>query len=201
MQSQPADILSFSRFTICLSNREFLVDGTPVELGGRNYDVLIALIEAGGAVVSKSELMNRVWPQRIVEDGNLHACISRLRKLMGPDRKLIRTVSGRGYRFTGDVQHVAAEAVTPCDTTAPGRDELLARLGQLMLQGGSLCGAAGSERAARQAMLHGAEGIWILSLALIPTAIANTLGLVPARNAAPTIASLLDANPAFAVDK
>ena len=53
--------------------------GRPVKLGGRAFDVLIALIEARGAVVSKDALMGRVWPDRIVEENRLQAQISALR--------------------------------------------------------------------------------------------------------------------------
>jgi hypothetical protein len=58
-----------------------------MELGGRAFDVLVALIEANGAVVGKDELMNRVWPGRIVEDNNLHAQVKALRKAFS-DRTL-----------------------------------------------------------------------------------------------------------------
>ncbi|MBV8319114.1 MAG: winged helix-turn-helix domain-containing protein, partial [Hyphomicrobiales bacterium] len=76
--------------------RELLADGRPVKLGGRAFDVLIALIEARGAVVSKDALMARVWPDRIVEENNLQWQISALREVFSADRSLIRTVPGRG---------------------------------------------------------------------------------------------------------
>src|SRR6516164_6197100 len=83
--------------------REVFADGRPIELGGRAFDVLVALIEANGAIVGKDELMNRVWPGRIVEEGNLRAQIRALRiALADPD--LIRTVAGRGYQFTGEIR-------------------------------------------------------------------------------------------------
>src|SRR6516165_10402582 len=74
-----------------------------MELGGRAFDALVVLIEANGAVVSKDELMSRVWPGRIVGDNNLHAQIKALRKAFS-DRDLIRTVVGRGYQFTGEIR-------------------------------------------------------------------------------------------------
>src|SRR5882672_12153820 len=73
-----------------------------VELGGRAFDTLIALIDARGKVLGKDELMSRVWPDRVVEENNLPAQISVLRKVFGTDRHLIRTVAGRGYQFTGE---------------------------------------------------------------------------------------------------
>src|SRR6516164_3172896 len=93
----------FGRFRILPQRREVLVDGRPMELGGRAFDALIVLIEADGAVVSKDELMSRVWPGRIVEDNNLHAQIKALRRAFS-DHDLIRTVVGRGYQFTGEIR-------------------------------------------------------------------------------------------------
>ena len=70
----------------------------------------MALIEARGAVVSKDALMSSVWPDRIVEDNNLQAQISALRRAFAADRDLIRTVAGRGYQFTGEIRTVSAIA-------------------------------------------------------------------------------------------
>ena len=63
----------------------------------------MALIEARGAVVSKNALMARVWPGRVVEENNLQSHISALRAALGRDREVIRTVSGRGYQFVGEI--------------------------------------------------------------------------------------------------
>src|SRR5262252_6656703 len=98
----PAGI-AFGRFLLVPHRRELLADGRPIKLGGRAFDVLMALIEARGAVVSKNALMARVWPGRIVEENNLQWQISGLRAALGADRNLIRTVSGRGYQFTADI--------------------------------------------------------------------------------------------------
>jgi DNA-binding winged helix-turn-helix (wHTH) protein len=74
----PASV-SFGRFQIAPHRREFLADGRPVQIGGRAFDVLMALIDAQGSVVSKNALMERVWPDRIVEENNLQIQISALR--------------------------------------------------------------------------------------------------------------------------
>ena len=99
----PASI-AFGRFLLLPHRRELLANGRPVKLGGRAFDVLMALVEARGAVVSKNALMARVWPERIVEENNLQWQISALRAAFGVDRNLIRTVSGRGYQFTGKIK-------------------------------------------------------------------------------------------------
>jgi predicted ATPase/DNA-binding winged helix-turn-helix (wHTH) protein len=101
----PAGI-AFGRFLLLPHRRELLADSRPVRLGDRAFDVLMALIEARGAVVSKNALMARVWPDRIVEENNLQWQISALRAAFGADRNLIRTVSGRGYQFTAEIDTV-----------------------------------------------------------------------------------------------
>jgi DNA-binding winged helix-turn-helix (wHTH) protein len=98
--------LEFGRFRVLLRRRELLADNRPVELGGRAFDVLMALIDARAAVVSKDALMERVWPGRIVEENNLQAQISALRKVFAADRDLIRTIAGRGYQFTGEIRTI-----------------------------------------------------------------------------------------------
>src|SRR5271156_5553973 len=100
--------IEFGRFRVLPHRRELLVEGRLLDLGGRAFDVLMALIEAAGAVVSKDALMNRVWPDRIVEENNLQAQISALRRAFGADRDLIRTIAGRGYQFTGEIRSVSA---------------------------------------------------------------------------------------------
>ena len=97
-------IVEFGRFRVVPHRRELLAEGRPIKLGGRDFDVLMALIESSGAVVSKGELMNRVWAGRIVEENSLQGAVAALRKTFGVDRDLIRTVAGRGYQFTGEIR-------------------------------------------------------------------------------------------------
>jgi predicted ATPase/DNA-binding winged helix-turn-helix (wHTH) protein len=106
--SDPPLRLAFGRFRVLPERRELLADGRPVKLGGRAFDVLMALIEPRGAVVSKDALMARAWPGRIIEENSLAAQISALRAAFGAERELIRTVSGRGYQFTGEIRILSA---------------------------------------------------------------------------------------------
>ena len=93
--------LEFGRFRVLLRPRWLLADGVPVELGSRAFDLLRVLLEADGALVTKEELLDRVWPGIMVSEENLKVQISALRKALGSDRNLIRTEFGRGYRFIG----------------------------------------------------------------------------------------------------
>ena len=93
--------LEFGSLRVLLRRRRLLADGVPVELGTRAFDLLLVLLEADGALVTKEELLDRVWPGVVVSEENLKVQISALRKALGADRTLIRTEFGRGYRFIG----------------------------------------------------------------------------------------------------
>jgi TolB-like protein/DNA-binding winged helix-turn-helix (wHTH) protein len=101
--------VEFGRYRLLPHRRELHADGAVVQLGGRAFDVLMVLIEARGALVTKDEIMTRVWPDTVVEENNLVVQISALRKALGEDRDLIRTVSGRGYRFIAEIRSLIAD--------------------------------------------------------------------------------------------
>jgi TolB-like protein len=93
--------ICFGRWRLSPADRRLLADGTQVALGGRAFDVLLALVEARGEIVTKEALMRRVWPGAIIEENNLQVQISTLRKALGRDADLlITTVPRRGYCFT-----------------------------------------------------------------------------------------------------
>lgn len=89
---------AFGRCLVQSSSRQLWVDGEPARIGGRAFDVLLALIERRDRIVTKNELLEIVWPGRVVEENNLQVHIWTLRKLLGP--LAISTIPGRGYRFT-----------------------------------------------------------------------------------------------------
>ena len=93
--------LEFGHLRVLLRQRLLLADGVPVELGTRAFDLLLVLLDAGGSLVTKEELLRRVWPGIVVSEENLKVQVSALRKALGEDRDVIRTEFGRGYRFTG----------------------------------------------------------------------------------------------------
>jgi adenylate cyclase len=100
--SDDPEEIRFGRFRLDLRRGRLLHEGEPVALGGRALDVLRVLASAAGAVVSKDELMTRLWPGRTVAENNLHVHISALRKALdehGEGDTYIITVPGRGYRL------------------------------------------------------------------------------------------------------
>ncbi|MDD5332781.1 MAG: winged helix-turn-helix domain-containing protein [Rhodoferax sp.] len=92
------DLYRFGRFVLQPAAQRLLVDGAAVSVGPRAFDLLVALVERAGQVVSKLELLDLVWPGLVVEENNLQVQISTLRKILGPSA--ITTLVGRGYRFT-----------------------------------------------------------------------------------------------------
>jgi TolB-like protein len=99
-----SDEITFGRFRLDLRRRELSREGAPVRLHPRAIDIVCELAVAKGEVVSKDALMSRLWPGRIVEEGNLHVHVSALRKALdehGEGHSYIVTVPGRGYRLAG----------------------------------------------------------------------------------------------------
>jgi len=94
--------IRFANAEIRPSERQLLIDGKPAAIGSRAFDVLLALVERRERLVGKSELLDLVWPDTVVEENNLQSQVSQLRKLLGA--QAISTIPGRGYRFTAPVE-------------------------------------------------------------------------------------------------
>jgi adenylate cyclase len=101
----------FGRFEINPAERQLRVDGQPMTLGSRAFDLLAALVSRRDRVVPKDELIDVVWPGLVVEENNLQVQISALRKVLGA--QAIATVPGRGYRFTIAAVPAGASAPAP----------------------------------------------------------------------------------------
>jgi DNA-binding winged helix-turn-helix (wHTH) protein len=105
--------LEFGRFQVLRRQRLLLADGVPIELGTRAFEVLLVLLEADGGLITKEELLARVWHGAVVAEDNLKAQVFALRRAFGDDRDLIRTDFGRGYRFTAAVRSVGRSRCQP----------------------------------------------------------------------------------------
>ncbi len=86
---------------IDLDRRELRVLGSPVPLGTRAFEIVRVLAESAGELVTKDELMDRVWPGAVVLENTLVVHAAAVRKALGPYRSLLKTESGRGYRLLG----------------------------------------------------------------------------------------------------
>jgi predicted ATPase/DNA-binding winged helix-turn-helix (wHTH) protein len=87
---------------IDLSRRELRVRGVSTPIGGRAFEILEILAQSAGELVTKDQLMSRVWPGATVMEGTLHVHAVAIRKALGPLRTLLKTESRRGYRLLGD---------------------------------------------------------------------------------------------------
>src|SRR5882757_6259545 len=206
---RPASNIEFGRFKILVQRRELLADGHRVDMGDRIFDLLMTLIESRGTVISKDELMKRVWPGRIVEENNLQAGISTLRKALGPDRGLVRTVAGRGYQFVHEIRECAPIPDSHHLTNLPAptspllcREAALSEVSALVMEHRllTLSGAGGigktrlAVETARNLLTHFPDGVWIADLAplsnpeLVPASVAVALGLTSLEMTAERIA-------------
>ena len=86
---------------IDLARRELRLGGKPVPLGGRAFGIVEALIQSAGDLVTKDDLMSRVWPDVTVGDNTLQVHVWAVRKALGADRWMLKTTPGRGYRLLG----------------------------------------------------------------------------------------------------
>src|ERR1700745_3630411 len=107
LRSSKAVKILFEPFELNVAKRSLKKSGEAVPLGGRAFDLLLALIERSGETVGKNELIAKVWPDVIVEEGSLRVHMSVLRKALGDGRlgrqTYIANVKGRGYCFVAPV--------------------------------------------------------------------------------------------------
>ena len=188
----------FGRFRLDLARRQLLLDERVLPLGDRAWQVLCALAEANGALVSKDELMARVWAGQVVEENNLQVQISTLRKALDPEgtgESWIMTVPGRGYRLLG-VGH--AEPAPAHRGSLPqlahaliGRERDVAEIEALLIEHRlvTLVGAGGvgktslSLQVGADLLARFPDGAWFIELAsldraeLVGEAVATVFGL------------------------
>src|SRR5258707_3241197 len=94
-------VYACEQWEIDLGRRELRSHGIPVPLGGRAFEIVTVLVQSATELVTKDHMMERVWPGAVVGEGTLHVHISAVRKALGQDRAMLKTVSGRGYRLLG----------------------------------------------------------------------------------------------------
>jgi DNA-binding winged helix-turn-helix (wHTH) protein len=139
MNESRAAAIWFGQCCVLPRARRLLVDGQPTEVGGRAFDLLMVLISAPGTLVTKNEIMSRVWSDTVVEEANLKVQVAALRKVLSEDRDVIKTVHGRGYVFASEVTAASAE---PVPLTARGAHSLDRRPGDKTYERRSLAAMA-----------------------------------------------------------
>jgi predicted ATPase/DNA-binding winged helix-turn-helix (wHTH) protein len=204
---RPPRSFAFGPFVLFPERQLLVQDETPVRIGGRALEILTALVERPGELLSKRELMARVWPNIIVDEGNLKVNMAALRRALGDGQgtaKYIATVTGRGYRFTGAVQINGFSAASTSWTAAPRSHNLPTATSRIFGRADtidairrdldesrvvSLVGAGGIGKTtvalavAERALAAFKDGVWLIDLAplkdpvLTPNAIAKAIGL------------------------
>jgi predicted ATPase/DNA-binding winged helix-turn-helix (wHTH) protein len=205
--------IAFGSFRL-LPARRLLVEGDkPVPLGSRAFDILTALVERAGQVVSNKELIARAWPRTVIDDASLRINIAAIRRSLGDSQvgnRFIANVPGRGYSFVAPTVREESEqsAESPIRTrgnTIPaslsrilGRDDTVvaitrrlsaSRLVTIVGPGGvgKTTVAAAVANAGRQTY---PDGVWFVALApiaspdLVPTALGTALD-IPLRSEDP----------------
>ena len=102
----------FGEFTVDADQRVLLRHGKPLLLAPKVLETLLTLVQNGGRIIEKEELMKRLWPDTFVEESNLTYCIVQLRKTLGDEARhprYIETIPKRGYRFIVDVEEVLSD--------------------------------------------------------------------------------------------
>lgn len=121
MAQKTRPLYEFGPFVLDTGQHVLLREGGPVALTPKTYDALVILVESGGRMLPKTELMKALWPDSFVEESNLTQQISMIRRALGEsagEPRYIVTVQGRGYRF-------AAPVVTIAEPPVPTTDEVL----------------------------------------------------------------------------
>src|ERR1700674_3429373 len=205
-RSPQGQSLCFGPFRLLVAQRLLLEGDRPVRLGSRALDILIALVERPGESVIKHELMALVWPDTVVEEGNLKVHVAGLRRVLGDGRggtRYLINVPGRGYRFVAPVTISDESGLLAMDfatasrhnlpvklTRLIGRREIIDNLAQqLSMQrlltivgSGGIGKTAVALDVAEETLFSYAHGAWLIDLAriaeprLVPTALASALG-------------------------
>ena len=103
---EPLEALRFDAFQVLPRRRILLQNDDLIHIGGRAFDLLLALATRAGEIVTHAELIDVVWPNRVVSNCNLKTQVGTLQKILGltPDGgRYIKNVALRGYVFVADV--------------------------------------------------------------------------------------------------
>ncbi|HET6160163.1 MAG TPA: winged helix-turn-helix domain-containing protein [Dongiaceae bacterium] len=204
--AQSVQSYGFGPFRLVPARRVLSQGGKEIDIRSRPFDLLLALIERRDRVVSKDELLELVWPGRIVEEGNLSVHITSLRKRLGDG--VIATVPGRGYRFVAAVEETSETQAPSARPSAPSgnlprplsrligrQDDLGAisdRLQEYRLV--TIVGAGGMGKTrvaiatAERSRDRYPDGVWFADLApigtadIVPMAISSMLGVEVSSN-------------------
>jgi predicted ATPase/DNA-binding winged helix-turn-helix (wHTH) protein len=154
-------VLEFGPYQLFRSQKTLLEDGRPVRLGSRATDILIALVERAGEVVTKSELITYAWPDTFVEENNLRVHVAAIRKILGDgvgSARYIINVTGRGYSFVAPVAAVDVQPLPNWRETKP-RSALPSPLTRIVGREDAIVGAVAQLRRWQLTTIVGPGGV------------------------------------------
>ena len=194
------NVIQFGDFEVHSDRREIRRKGQPVELGGRAFDMLLVFIAHRGSLLTKSTLLDLVWPDAVVDDSNVYAQISAVRAALGPG--VVTTIPGRGYRFLAETGFSESSPLRPQSMPEPvpvalnaapliGRERELEALADMLgrhrlvtITGPGGVGKSSLVKAYLETLGSQAQGRWVyadLSVTVnpevVPYLIAQSLGL------------------------
>src|SRR5437660_212540 len=226
----PERALAFGPFRLIPSQKLLLENDKPVRLGSRALELLIALVERAGEVVSRDELVARVWPSTIVEESSLRVHIAALRKALGDGHggaRFITNVPGRGYCFVAPLTRLASVVTSALARSAShnlparltrmiGRADEVATLAALLAEHRlvTIAGAGGMGKTtvalavAEELLASYGDGVRLVDLApiadplLLPSTVGSVLGIsVPSHDPLPGLSAFLqDRNMLIVLD-
>jgi DNA-binding winged helix-turn-helix (wHTH) protein len=135
------EVYRFGPFRLDVAERLLLRDGQPVALRAKVFDTLVELVRRAGKLVTRGQLIAAVWPDAIVEEGNLSHNVSALRKALGDDggELFVETVPRNGYRFVHALEAAAeparGDASGDASSDASSNDGALTRARRFLAQG------------------------------------------------------------------
>ena len=169
-EAASAPTIAFGPFRLLPRQRLILEHDRPIRLGSRALDILIALIERRGELISKRELMAAVWPDTTVVEANLTVHVTALRRALGDGEganRYIHNSPGRGYRFVAPVEYMEEPNFYPARATPTAcRHNLPARLSPLIGRGEAIAGLVDQLTRQRLITIVGPGGVGKTAVAL-----------------------------------
>ena len=123
-QNEPT-VFGYREWEVDVAKRELRTHGLVVPIGSRAFEIIETLVRSAGQLVTKDDLIKRTWPDIFVEDNTVRVHISAIRRALGKDRGMLKTVSGRGYQLLGD--WAARQESTPPKVDVPEQAQTATR--------------------------------------------------------------------------